>query len=294
MTELAYVNGVWSPLKEAWVSVDDRGFLFGDAIYEVVAAYDGRPFLLGEHLHRLQRSATAIGLDLGRIPHPLEAAIFEGVRRCGMNHTLVYIQVTRGAGPRSHAIPDGMIPTVVMTFRPLPIVPQDLRRRGARVVTTIDTRWTNCYVKAVTLLPNVLAKTEAVRRGYDDAIFITESGEVRECTASNLFVVHGDSITIPPRTESILRGVTQGFLLDSAAAIGFDTKEGVCRVEKLLRASEVFMSGTTVEALGITSIDDRPVGDGRVGPVTQRMYEEFCSQVRIPVGGGPAAGTVSS
>jgi D-alanine transaminase len=280
MTELAYVNGVFGPIGEATVSIEDRGFVFGDGIYEVVAAYNGRPFLLPEHLARLQRSADAIGLDLSRIPRPLEPVILEGLRRSGPGDTLVYIQITRGVAPRSHTIPEGVTPTVVMTFRPLHGVPEEMRRRGLRVITTVDKRWSSCYVKAITLLPNILAKQEALRRGCDDAIFITPTGEVRECTAANLFIVHGGAITIPPRTESILHGVTQGFLLTCAGALGLNVREQVCDLEALRTADEVIMSGTTVEVLAVTSIDDQPVGTGSVGPITRRLYDELQSRIR--------------
>ena len=240
MTELAYVNGVFTGIEEAKVSIDDRGFQFGDGIYEVVVAYNGHPFLMAEHFGRLQRSASAIGLDLGRIPRPLEPIILEGLKRSGLGDTLVYIQITRGAAPRSHAIPENMTPTVVMTFRPLPVVSHEVRRRGVRVMTTLDLRWANCRVKAITLLPNVLAKNEALRLGYDDAIFVTAAGEVRECTASNLFIVHGSTLRIPRRTESILHGVTQGFLLDCAAALDLKVEEEVCDLKTLRSANEVF------------------------------------------------------
>ncbi len=280
MTELAYVSGEFLPVDEAKVSIDDRGFQFGDGIYEVIVAYGGRPFLMREHLQRLQRSASAIGLELGRVPRPLEPIIFEGLNRSGLGDTLVYIQITRGAAPRSHAIPENMTPTVVMTFRPLSAVAPEVRRRGVRVMTTLDRRWANCRVKAITLLPNVLAKSEARRRGYYDAIFVTAAGEVRECTAANLFIVHGSALRIPRRTESILHGVTQGFLLDCAAALDLKVEEQACDLETLRSADEVFMSGTTVEVLAITSIDDKPVGCGCVGPITERVYEEFRSQVR--------------
>ncbi len=287
MTELAYVNGVFSHIDEARISINDRGFQFGDGIYEVVAAYGGRPFLMREHMRRLRRSAAAIALDLDRIPDPLEPAIMEGIRRSDLRDCLVYIQVTRGVAPRSHTIPDDLTPTVVMTFRPLPSVSDEHRRRGASVMTIVDKRWSNCYVKAVTLLPNVLAKREAQRNGYDDAIFVTESGEVRECTAANVFIAHGESLVIPPRTESILHGVTQGFLLDCASTVGITVTEQVCTLDQMRAAREVFMSGTTVEALAITRIDGAPVGDGTVGPMTQRLYDEFAARLRAFAAGEP-------
>lgn len=278
MGELAYVNGVFGPIAEAKVSIEDRGFQFGDGIYEVIAAYKGKLFLVERHMSRLRRSAAGIGLEYDFEGRALEPIIADGLRRSELGDAMVYIQITRGVAPRSHAIPKGLTPTVVMTFKPLPRLPDGLRERGANVITTVDTRWANCYIKAITLLPNILTKNEALRRGYDDAIFVTADGEVRECTAANVFLVKTGDLFFPVRNESILRGVTQGFLIECAQAIGIGVRESTIPVESLRRADEVFMSGTAAEVLAITSIDDRPVGDGRVGPITQRLYEEFLRQ----------------
>jgi len=275
MGELAYVNGVFGPIAEAKVSIEDRGFQFGDSIYEVIVAYGGRLFLVERHMQRLRRSAAGIALAYDFDGRPLEPIIMDGLRRSELGEALIYIQLTRGAAPRSHIIPAGLTPTVVMTFKPLLPLPEVLRTRGARVITTLDTRWANCYIKATTLLPNVLAKNDALRRGYDDVIFVTVGGEVRECTSANIFLVTGGRLLIPPRNDSILHGVTQGFLIECAEAIGVGVKEETIPVESLRRADEVFMSGTAAEVLAITSIDDRPVGGGYVGPITQRLYDEF-------------------
>ena len=280
MGELAYVNGVFGPIAEAKVSIEDRGFQFGDGIYEVIVAYDGRLFLVEQHMRRLRRSAAGIALDYDFEARPLEPIIAEGLRRSELRDALIYIQITRGAAPRSHTIPAGLTPTVVMTFKPLPRLRDELRERGARVITMPDIRWANCYIKAITLLPNVLAKNEALRKGYNDAIFVTADGEVRECTSANIFIVSGGSLLIPPRNESILHGVTQGYLIELASSIRLNVREEVIHVELLRRADEVFMSGTAAEVLAITSIDDRPVGNGRVGPITQRLYDEFLSRTR--------------
>jgi len=280
MAELAYVNGVFGPIAEAKVSIEDRGFQFGDSIYEVIVAYGGRLFLVERHLQRLRRSAAGIGLDYDFDARPLEPIITDGLRRSELGDALIYIQLTRGAAPRSHAIPAGLTPTVVMTFKPLLRLPVDLRARGAKVITTLDSRWANCYIKATTLLPNVLAKNDALRRGYDDVIFVTADGQVRECTSANIFLVTGGDLLFPPRNESILHGVTQGFLIECAEAIGVGVKEEPIPVESLRRADEAFMSGTAAEVLSITLIDDRPVGDGRVGPITQRLYDEFLRRTR--------------
>ena len=289
MEALAYVNGTFCPITEAKVSIQDRGFQFGDSIYEVVATYDGRPFLIDAHMQRMARSAAHIGLAYDFDEHPLEQIIAEGLRRCGIADAVVYIQLTRGVAPRSHAVPDPPVaPTVVMTFTPRPIVSAEDRERGVSVMTVRDDRWARCFIKAVTLLPNVLAKTEAVRQGCYDAIFVSADGEVREATSANVFVVRDGRIAMPPRDESVLHGITQGFIMQCAAAIDVSIEERVVRLEDLQTADEMFLSNTMVEVLPITRIDDHPVGDPRVddpllGPVTRRIYEEFLRRAREPI-----------
>lgn len=287
MSELAYLNGVFGPIEQAKVSIEDRGFQFGDGVYEVMVVYNGRPFLLAEHLQRLRRSTGAIGLEYDFDAHPIEPIIREGLRRSELHEAMVYLQITRGAAPRSHVVPEGITPTVVMTFKPLPTLPDELRRRGAKLLTAPDIRWARCSVKAITLLPNVLAKTEAFRRGCDDALFISADGEVRECTSSNIFMALDGACIHPPRTQAVLHGVTQAFLVRCARAIGIRMTEQTIDLEALHRADEVFLTGTAMDVLGVTSIDDQPVGTGRVGPLTQRLYQEFVAQSR---GGGASEG----
>jgi len=280
MPELAFVNGVFGPIHEAKVSIEDRGFQFGDSVYEVIVSYYGRLFLLGAHMHRLRQSTAAIGIQYDFDGQPLEPVIEEGFKRCGFSDAMIYVQLTRGAAPRSHELPKDLPPTVVMTFKPLPLIPEEVRQRGVNVMTTIDTRWANCYIKAVTLLPNVLAKMGAASGGYDDALFVTESGEVRECTSSNIFLAKDGQLVFPKRLESILHGTTQVFLLDCAASLGVKVREESVHLDGLRSADEVFMSGTLVEALGVTAIDDQPIGNGQVGPITKQLYEEFVRRLR--------------
>ncbi len=276
MKELAYINGTFCPIDEAKVSIEDRGFQFGDGVYEVVAVYNGRPFLLEPHMRRLKRSLKTVSLEHALTPSALEPIIIEGLRRTGTtDDAMVYIQITRGAHSRSHVVADGVEPTVIMTFKPLPRVSDELRLRGARTVTARDIRWSNCFVKAITLLPNVLAKNDAINRGYDDAIFVTEEGEVREFTSANIFMVRAGELILPPRNDSVLHGVTQGFIIACASAIGLTVKEQSFTVDTMMGADELFMSSTTVEVLGVTSVDDEPIGDGTVGDTTRRLYEEF-------------------
>ncbi len=280
MPEIAYVNGVFGPIAEARVSIEDRGFQFGDGIYEVLFSYDGHLFMPDEHLVRLRNSAAALNLPYDFDADPVLPIIEEGLSRSGFADALVYIQITRGVTPRSHCYPSGMTPTVVMTFKQRPALSEELLSRGASVMTTTDDRWSRCYVKAITLLPNVLAKTNAAHLGFDDAIFVTESGEARECTSANLYIVNDGTVQFPPRNQSVLHGITQLVVLDCAKRIGAPTVEAAIRTDDLARADEVFMSSTAVEVLGITSIDGVPVASGAVGPITRRLHEAFLAAVK--------------
>lgn len=275
MPELAYVNGKFSPIGEAVVSVEDRGFQFGDGVYEVVAAYRGRPFLLDRHLARMRRSCEAIRIAYDFSTGEIESIVHEGLRRSEIADAAVYLQITRGVAPRSHVIPQSITPTVVMTIRPLPQIPNEVRRRGLRAMTMLDNRWPNCYIKAVTLLPNVLAKNDALAKGFDEAIYVTSDGEVRECTSANVFVVDRGKLLFPPLNESILHGVTLGFILECARGLGIDVTEGRVTLDALRRADEVFLSSTMSEVLGITFVDHRPIADGHVGPMTIAIFDEF-------------------
>jgi len=275
MPELAYVNGVFCDLADAKVSIEDRGYQFGDGVYEVIAAYGGRLFLLEEHIARLERSCQAIDLAFDFQGCSIEQIIHEGMARSELSDAMIYVQITRGAAPRSHVIPNDLTPSLVMTFKPRRSLPEDLRRRGARVMSTPEIRWANCYIKAITLLPNVLARREAAKGGYDDAVFVTVEGEVRECTSANVFMVRDGMLVMPPLTQAILHGITQRFLLSCADGIGIPTRNEVLRIEEFRNADEAFMSSTLGEVLGITSLDGRPMGDGQVGPITQRLHEAF-------------------
>jgi D-alanine transaminase len=246
----------------------------------VIISYNKRLFLLDEHMKRLRRSAAAIFLEYDFDGAPLEPIIREGLRRSGLTEGMVYVQITRGVAPRAHAIPERIQPTVVMTFKPLPRIPADMRQRGVSVMIVPEKRWARCFIKAVTLLPNVLAKTEAIRRGYFDAIFVTDSGEVRESTSANVFTVKDGQVLTPRRDESILHGITQGFIMDCAKDLGLIVEERVVDVKTLRQAEEVFLSGTMVEVLAVTAIEDQPVGNGLVGPITRRLHEAFRARVR--------------
>ncbi len=277
MPETAFINGRFLPLADATVSVEDRGFQFGDGIYEVIRTYEGRPFKLESHLARLERSAQAIGL---RQPYTRERwaqYILEGLRLAAFPEAKIYLQVTRGAAPRDHAYAQELEPTVVMTVRDLRPPNPTVQAAGVQAMTMEDIRWGRCDIKSVNLLANVLARQQATRAGVFEAILIRE-GRVTEGSVSNVMVVHNGILVTAPEGAHILSGVTRGIVLDLARQEGISVQERYCSRQELMEAAEVFLTGTTVEVLGVVRIDGQPIGSGAPGPVTRSLAKRFHEQ----------------
>ncbi|NOS99492.1 MAG: D-amino acid aminotransferase [Phycisphaerales bacterium] len=275
MGELAYVNGRFCELAEAVVSIEDRGFQFADGVYEVAVALGGRVFRLGEHLERLRRSMASISLEADWAELGLERAIDEGLRRSGFDQSLIYVQITRGVQPRSHVIAKGLKPTVVMTFKRRAPLDPGQRERGLHVVTVDDFRWMRCDIKAIALLPNVMAKNKAIGDGYDDALFVGPDGEVREGTSANVFAIRGGRLVTPSVDEPILHGITRRYVLECAQRADVPNEQRRLSVDDLASADEAFISSTSVDILSVTRLNGRLIGTGRPGPVTQRLYRTF-------------------
>lgn len=278
MPEIAYVNGAFLPIDQAVVSIEDRGFQFADGVYEVVATYDGRPYAMEEHLRRLDRSLREIRIDfdVSRIP----ALVEEGIRRSGFDETLIYIQVTRGAAPRNHEFPlRPAAPTVVMTVKQLERPEPGLYESGVKVITTPDLRWKRCDIKSIALLPNVLAKQLAHEAGAYESLLIDDRGRVTEGSSTSSFMVAGGSVSTSPSGPHILPSITRGILLEIIRDLGIPLHERLCQVEEYRSAEEVFLAGTSTEAMPVVQVDDTRIGPGRPGPLTLRIREAFLSRV---------------
>lgn len=274
MPDVAYVNGAFMPLSEARVSVEDRGFQFGDGVYELLRVYAGRPYRPMEHLARLERSAGALGFPL---PYPRErwlALIDEAVARSGYIEGKVYIQVTRGAAPRDHAVGGPLSPTVVLTVRAYTPGEAALYAAGANVVTVPDIRWGRCDIKSVCLLANVLAKQQARDAGAFEALFVRD-GWVLEGATSNVMVVKDRRVLTPPEGPYLLSGITRQVTLAVAQKAGIPVSELPLREADLYAADEVFLTGTTIEVLPVARVDGRRIGGGAPGPVTRSLMARF-------------------
>ena len=284
----AYLNGEFLPIGEARISVLDRGFLFGDGVYEVIPAYGGRLFRLGPHLDRLQRSLDAIRirnpLDRDQWQQVLERLLEENRAEAGPdNDQSVYLQVTRGvADKRDHPFPEGVEPTVYATSSPIRPPDPAIADKGISAVTLDDIRWQHCHIKAITLLPNVLLRQQAVDAGVGEAILLRD-GKAMEGSASNLFVVKDGVILTPPVSNRLLPGITRDLVLELARRHGMTAREQDIPESLLKEADEVWVTSSTREIVPVTELDGTPVGDGKPGPVWKEMighYRDYKEAVR--------------
>lgn len=280
---IAYLNGDFQPLQDARVSVLDRGFLFGDGIYEVIPVYGGRLFRLSRHLARLRNSLDGIRIDNPLTDAQWETVLTGLVARNGGGDQAVYLKVTRGAdSKRDHAIPTGITPTVFAMSSPLPASRDPGSEPGVSAITLADIRWKLCNIKAITLLPNVLMRQQAVDAGSVEAILIND-GYAIEGAASNLFIVQNGVILTPPLSNALLPGITRDLILELAAGNALPYREANVPEADLHRADEIWLTSSTREISPVTLLDDRPVGDGRPGPVWRKMiglYQDYTTAVR--------------
>jgi len=274
MPDIGFLNGRFMALEDVKISVEDRGFQFGDGVYEVVRTYGGTPFRLQEHLQRLQRSVQALALPMPLTLDEWSDFVREGVKRAGYSEHKIYIQITRGVSPRDHAFPGHQDATCVMTVRELRGLDPALRRSGVSAITTPDLRWGRCDIKSLNLLPNVLARQQAKEAGVFEAVFV-RNDIVTEGAVSNVMIVSKGRLCTAPEDARILSGVTRSLVLDLARKAGIGVQERDILLDELQAADEALLTGTTVEVLPLVRLDGRPIGGGVPGPVTTRLAGSF-------------------
>ncbi|MCA1595425.1 MAG: aminotransferase class IV [Chloroflexi bacterium] len=279
MPDIACVNGLFTPLEEATVLVNDRGFLFGDGVYEAIRSYDGRLWALDRHLVRLEHSLAELMIPFRGLP-ALRAWIEEAMERAGYSNAIVYLQITRGAAARQHAFDETLSPTVVVTVRPVTIIPTEQRSAGVPAITMPDLRWERRDIKSINLLPNVLAKHQAARAGAFEAILVDPDDRITEGSSSNVFAVFDGAVHTAPADHRILGGITRDLVIAVAGRMGIVVEEAPFTLGQLRTADEIFLSGTVSEVLAVTRLDGAAVGDGAVGPLTRRLAEGYSACVR--------------
>lgn len=280
--DIVYINGSFLPRKEARVSVEDRGFVFGDGVYEVLRAIDGKLFATAFHNDRLERSLDGVRITLAGGDSP--ASFVETGKRLLRENDLtrgeatLYIQVTRGATTRAHNFPSlDIAPTIyisVARFKPY----ADLAQTGASAITHPDLRWGRCDLKTLNLLPNVLASQTAKDRGTFEAMLIRD-GVVTEGTRTNFFGVVDGSLRTHPSDNHILPGITRSVLRDLARDLSIDIDETPISVAEIPGLSELFLTGTTTDVMPIVKLDDREVGNGRPGELTRRLQRALAESL---------------
>jgi D-alanine transaminase len=271
---IVFLNGRYLPLKEAHVSVLDRGFLFGDGVYEVIPVYGHCVFRLAEHLVRLSNSLTAVD-----IPNPHTDAVWTVifnelvVRNPAEGDRSLYLQVTRGAGPtRDHLYPPGLVPTVFAMCRPITAKTYEA---GISAITHEDIRWQYCHIKAITLLPNIMLKQIALKTNGSAEVILHRNGNVTEGAASNVFIVRNGVVCTPPKDPTILPGVTRDLLVELLRGAGIRCDETPINLQQLAGADEVWITGSVAGIAPVARLDDRRIGDGQPGPVWQAAVKLF-------------------
>lgn len=271
-----YLNGEYLPADEAKVSVLDRGFVFADGVYEVIPAYAGRLLRLEQHLQRLDNSLDGI-----RLANPLDhmqwAAILEElIKRNSVNDEdlSIYLQVTRGPAKRDHVFPDVINQTVFVMTSPMSAVPAEQLQNGINAITHDDIRWRYCHIKSIALLPNILMRQFAREAGAAEAI-LHHNDQVTEGAASNVFIVHNGRIMTPRKDECLLPGITRDLILEIAATDGLDCGEADISMQMLRAADEIWVTSSTKEILPVTTLDGRPVGTGKPGPIWRDMLDRY-------------------
>ncbi|HRK79019.1 MAG TPA: D-amino acid aminotransferase [Thiobacillus sp.] len=277
----AYLNGEFLPLAEAKIPVLDRGFVFGDGVYELVPVYSNKPFRLDDHLRRMQGSLDGI-----RLANPHGIAVWRDlilrlIELQDFADQSIYIQVTRGVAPRDHAFPKGVPPTVFMFAQPLLTATPEQKAAGVCAVTAVDNRWLRCNIKAISLLANILLRQQAVDADCAETVMLRD-GFLTEGAASNIFAVKSGMLLAPPPSNLMLTGITYDVVLELAAAHGIPHEVRAIGEAEVRAADELWMTSSTKEIMAIVKLDGAPVGAGVPGPMAQQMdalYQTFKQQV---------------
>jgi D-alanine transaminase len=284
---IVYLNGSFVPMDEARVPVLDRGFIFGDGVYEVVPVYSRHPFRIAEHLRRLQYSLDQIKLRNPYSEQEWTRLILELVARCPHDDQSLYLQVTRGVAKRDHLFPKDAVPTVFMMTNRLSTPTPEMVARGVPAITAVDNRWLRCDIKSTALLGNVLMRQLAAEAGANEAIMLRD-GQLTEGSASNVFVVVRGVIVSPPKSNLILPGTTYDVVLELAQQAGMPVEVRQVSEAELRAADEIWVTSATREVLAVTALDGKPVGTGAPGAVFRRMHQLFTEFKAKLAGAAPA------
>jgi len=278
---MIYLNGNFMPLEQAMVPVLDRGFMFGDGVYELVPVYSRVPFRLEEHLARLERSLEAVRIKNPHTRAEWGAIFAKLVAAQACEDQGVYLQITRGVAKRDHAFPKGVEPTVFMMSNPLVNPPQELIAKGARAVTAVDNRWLRCDIKSISLIGNCLLRQLSADADAAETVLLRD-GLLTEASASNVFIAKHGALAAPAKSNLILPGVTYDVVVELARNDGIAVELRDVSEAELRGADEILVTSSSKEVLAIVDLDGKPVGAGKPGPLFQRvhrLYQDFKREV---------------
>lgn len=272
--EVAYLNSRWMPIEEATVPVEDRGYLFGDALYEVVVSYGGRFWALERHLLRLESGIRELEMEGIDVAHVREV-VLEALKRSGTGDAYIYVQLTRGVAARKHDWTTGMKCSLLVTVRRRPEVDPNIYEKGVSAITTPEIRWGRCDIKTTNLLPNCLALHKARAAGAFEAIFVRADGVVTESASNSVFIVERSALLTRENGPHILPGITQALVIETASRMGIPVQRRPFTREELFGADEVLLTGTTPRVVPVVRIDGRPIGSGEVGDLARRLLAAY-------------------
>ncbi len=280
MPELAWVNGEITDLYDAKVPFMDHGYLFGYGVYEALKVYNGKPFCVEEHMDRFERSMKEIRIKPELSREEIIKIIYDLVAKSEFQDAFIYLQLTRGVGPRNNPSLPKAKPTLSMFVAYLPPIPDSFRQNGVKAVIVKDDRWAHPHIKSLNLLPNILAKQIAEENDAYEAILAEENGTVTEGASSNVYAVFKDTIVTRPTDGKILSGITRLVLCKIIEQNGFKYREDYFTTDELKEADEVFITNSGAEVLAVTEIEGKKVGNGLCGPITQKLYNLFMEEVK--------------
>jgi D-alanine transaminase len=278
---MVFLNGKFLPIEQAMVPVLDRGFIFGDGVYELIPVYSRAPFRMEEHLARLERSLAAVRIKNPYTREKWREIILQLVAKQPWEDQGVYFQVTRGVAKRDHAFPAGVEPTVFVMANPMVNPPKELVQKGGSAVTAVDNRWLRCDIKSISLIGNCLLRQASADAGAQETILFRD-GKLTEASASNVFIVKRGVLLSPPKSNLILPGITYDVVTEIAQAAKVPLEFRDISEAEVRGADEVWVTSSSKEILAIVTLDGKPVADGKPGPLFKRafqLYQEFKSKV---------------
>jgi len=283
MKGLAWINGNVGSLEHATISLHDRGYLFGDGVYELIKIYNGRPYTLTEHIQRLEHSLNGIRIKVDFSMEKWTELITDLVAQSKLKDAYVYIQVTRGVCPRLHHFSSDLRPSIVIYVCEMSDMEKGIRENGVSAITVPDERWSHPHLKTVNLIPNVLAKQSASEAGAYEALFIDAQRNITEGSSSNVFAVFENRLVTPACDGKILGGITRLIIQRLCQENGILLNEESLSYERLLLADEIFISSTGREIIGIVKLDGKIIGDGQPGPITKKIFDLYMQDINQSV-----------